>query len=312
MDKLIFDVGASNIKFALMSNEGEILARKKIPTPKESLENYLAAFVDLSKEYMDRVDAVGISTNGRMCTDGNTYRAYTMNFLTGINIKEKLEELLRLPVTVENDGQAAAIGEWWKGAGKGCNTMLTIVLGSAMGGGLIIDGKPWRGRKRNGAMIFAQLTHSVPAKEKYSLSAVETSFALYLALAAKFKFMPMEKMTGEKFFELLDKGDRIVKSMFKRFCNAVAVTVYNNALLLNPDMVVITGGLAERKVLIDGIQNALQTITKKSLIFMGMDLSKNAFAFIDLNDLKVPCVKGELCLDANLYGALYCVLHEAN
>ena len=145
MDKLIFDVGASNIKFALMSNTGEIIARKKVPTPRDSLENYLAVFVDLAKEYIDRADGVGVSTNGRMFEDGNTYRAYTLDFLTGIDIKQKLEEALELPVVVENDGYAAAIGEWWKGAGRGSNTMLSIVLGTAMGGGIIVDGKPWRG-----------------------------------------------------------------------------------------------------------------------------------------------------------------------
>lgn len=310
MDKLIFDVGASNIKFALMSESGEIIARKKIPTPRESLESYLAAFVDLSKEYMDRVDAVGVSTNGRMTADGNTYRAYTMDFLTGVNIKQKLEEALGLPVVVENDGYAAAIGEWWKGAGKGSRTVLCLVLGSAMGGGLIVDGKPWRGAKRNGAMVFAQLTSIAPAKEKYALSAIETSFMLCLALAGKFKFMPDGKMTGEKFFELLDKGDRIVRGLFKRFCNAVAVTIYNNALLLDPDKVIVTGGLAEREVLIDGIRQALKKISEKCLVYKGIDLRKNGFAFIDESDLNVDCVKGELCLDANLYGALYCVLNE--
>lgn len=310
MYKLIYDVGASNIKFALMSDEGEIIARKKIPTPRNTLEEYLKAFEDLAAEYKDQADAVGISTNGRMMPDGNTYRAYTMPFLNGINIKEELETRLGLPVVVENDGYAAVIGEWWKGAGRGDRTVLGIVLGSAMGGGLIVDGKPWRGRKRNGAMVFAQLTGSVPGKEKYSLSAIETSFMLYLALAAKFKFMPTEKMTGEKFFELLDSGDRIVKTMFKRFCNAVAVTVYNNALLLDPDKVIITGGLAERQVLIDGIQQALKKIAKKCLIVKGIDLSKHASDLIDVSDLQVECTKGELCLDANLYGALYCVLNE--
>ena len=93
-------------------------------------------------------------------------------------------------------------------------------------------------------------------------------------------------------------------------CNAVAVTVYNNALLLDPDKVIITGGLAERQVLIDGIQEALRKIAKKCLIVMGIDLSEKAGDLIDARDLQVECVKGELCLDANLYGALYCLLHE--
>ena len=310
MNKLIYDIGATNIKFALMSEDGEILARKKMPTPRTSLEEYLNAFTTLASGYEGQYDGIGVSTNGRMEKDGNTYRAYTMSFLNGINIKEELVKRFSVPVAVENDGYAAAIGEWWKGAGRGCNTVLGIVLGSAMGGGLIVDGKPWRGAKRNGAMIFAQLTGSVPAKEKYTLSAIETSFTFFLVIAAKLKFMPTEKMTGEKFFELLAAGDRIIKAMFKRYCNAVAVTVYNNALLLDPDKVIITGGLAERQVLIDGIQAALKKIAKKCLVVKGIDLSEKAADLIDVRDLQVECVKGELCLDANLYGALYCLLHE--
>ena len=76
------------------------------------------------------------------------------------------------------------------------------------------------------------------------------------------------------------------------------------------DRYVTVKGLAEREVLIEGVQKALKTIAKKSLTVMGIDLSKNGFAFVDVEDLNVQCVKGELCLDANLYGALYCVLHE--
>ena len=310
MDKLIYDVGASNIKFALMTDRGEILERRKIPTPRESLEEYLKAFTDLAAPYAGRYDAVGISTNGRMQPDGNTYRAYTMNFLMGIDIKKELEQRLGVPVVVENDGQAATIGEWWMGAGQGADTVIGIVLGSSIGGGMIVDGKPWRGTRRNGAMVFTQLTSINTAKEKYGISALGASFMLYLAIAAKLKFMRDDQMTGEKFFELLEAGDRIVTGMFRRYCRAIAVTVYNNALLLDPDKVIITGGLAQRQVLIEGIREALRKIADRCMIFKGIDLRKNGLVHIDTADLEVDCTQGALCLDANLYGALYCVLKE--
>ena len=112
MNKLIYDIGATNIKFALMSEDGEILARKKMPTPRTSLEEYLNAFTTLASGYEGQYDGIGVSTNGRMEKDGNTYRAYTMSFLNGINIKEELVKRFSVPVAVENDGYAAAIGEW--------------------------------------------------------------------------------------------------------------------------------------------------------------------------------------------------------
>ena len=115
MYKLVFDIGGTNIKFAVMTPEGEIVRRSSVPTPHDSLEHYLSALCALAEPELDKADGVAASTNGRMFPDGDTYRAYTSSFLTGINIRQELESRLHLPVTVENDGLAATLGEWWKG-----------------------------------------------------------------------------------------------------------------------------------------------------------------------------------------------------
>ena len=307
MNRLIFDVGGSNIKFALMSPEGEILEHKKIPTPWSGVEDYLNAFVTLAQDYQGQVDGVGISTNGRMMPDGNTYRAYTADYLTGLNIKEELEARLGLPVAVENDGEAAAIGEWQYGAGRGTNTSLTIVLGSGMGAGMVVDGKPWRGVKRNGSMVFGQLTTSVPAEDRYTISGIETGFMFVLMQMAGAKQMPMDQMTGEYFFQLVAQGDPLACGLLANYCKGVAITIFNDALLLDPDMVIVTGGLAEQPMLIQMIHDALKEISKNCLTFQGMDLTQIPGVGIDLSDFDIDFVKGELCLDANLYGALYCI-----
>ena len=115
MYKLVFDMGGTNIKLAVMTPEGEIVRRNSVPTPHDSLEHYLSALCALAEPELDKADGVAVSTNGRMFPDGDTYRAYTSSFLTGINIRQELESRLHLPVTVENDGLAATLGEWWKG-----------------------------------------------------------------------------------------------------------------------------------------------------------------------------------------------------
>ncbi len=217
MNRIIFDVGASNIKFALMTPEGEILQRKKVPTPWTGLEDYLKTFEDLAADCMDQADGIGISTNGRMMPDGNTYRAYTADYLTGVDIKKELEARLHLPVAVENDGEAAAIGEWQFGAGRGTNTSITIVLGSGMGAGMIVDGKPWRGVKRNGSMVFGQLIPSQLTESGYAISGIETGFMFLLMQAAGVKQMSMEQMTGPYFFELAEQGDPVILALLDNF-----------------------------------------------------------------------------------------------
>ena len=307
MNRIIFDVGASNIKFALMTPEGEILQRKKVPTPWTGLEDYLKTFEDLAADCLDQADGIGISTNGRMMPDGNTYRAYTADYLTGVDIKKELEARLHLPVAVENDGEAAAIGEWQFAAGRGTNTSITIVLGSGMGAGMIVDGKPWRGVKRNGSMVFGQLIPSQLTESGYAISGIETGFMFLLIQAAGVKQMSMEQMTGPYFFELAEQGDPVILALLDNFAQAVACTIFNNALMLDPDMVIVTGGLAEQPILIQKIHEAMPKVLQGGMSFKGFDLSQMSGVGMDMNDFMVDFVKGELCLDANLYGALYCI-----
>ncbi len=308
MKKLIYDVGASNLKFAWMTDEGEILQKKKIPTPRESLADYLAALETLAEGCLEGTDGIGISTNGRMKPDGVTYKAYTMDFLTGVNLKAELEKRMRLPVTIENDGYAATIGEWWKGAAAGRKNVIGIVLGSGMGGGLILEGKPYRGSRRNGAMNFGQLTSSDPAREKYLISGLETSFVMTMYMTTLAKGLPPMSITGEQFFEMAASGDPVANQMLARYCRAIAVTAYNDALLLDPDMVVVTGGLSERNEVIDGINQALAGIPKNCFEFQGVDILSSQGIGVDWEDFAIHVTKGTLGQDANLYGALRCAL----
>ena len=77
--------------------------------------------------------------------------------------------------------------------------------------------------------------------------------------------------------------------------------------MLDPDMVIVTGGLAEQPILIQKIREAMPKVLQGGMSFKGFDLSQMSGVGMDMNDFMVDFVKGELCLDANLYGALYCI-----
>lgn len=308
MNKLVYDIGASNIKFALMTNEGEILERRKVPTPRTSLEDYVNGLVSLAGDLAEQADGAAVSTNGRMYPDGNTYRAYTADFLKDINIKTELESRLHMPVAVENDGVAATVGEWWKGAAKGCQNVLGIVLGSGMGAGLIADGKPVRGSKNNSAMVFGMTSTVDLTAGKYVASAVDTAFPLAMYKIAMAKQMNFTDLSGPEVFKMAEAGDPVVNAVLESYYRGVAVTVYNSAVLLDPDCVVITGGLAQQPLLIQGIQRNLDDIGHKVLTYEGIDLSSQGI-MLEPEDFHVQITPGALCLDANLYGALHRLLY---
>jgi predicted NBD/HSP70 family sugar kinase len=309
MNKYVIDIGATNTKFALMSDEGEIQERRQVPTVYASKEAYFENLISLIAEYPGKGNGIAVSTNGRMDGEGNTYRAYTMNILQGVNLKTEMERRTGLPVSVLNDGFSATLGEWWKGAGRGSKNCLTVVLGSGMGGGLILNGELYQGSRRNAAMLFFMVNGYDGIKSE--ICALSTSFSLLLYQLSAIKQLPMTEMTGEKFFNFLAEGDAAACAMLDKYNKDIALAVFNAAMLLDLDCVVISGGLSERDEVINGINEKLADIPARA--FTGMDGGFLNMVLTDETDTRVRVKKGELARDANLYGALYYMLEgESN
>ncbi len=306
MDKLVFDIGGTNTKFALMSTEGQILSKESIPTDYESYEAYFKNMADITARFKGRVDGIAISTNGRMEPDGDTYRAYTMKFLRGVNLKKEMEARTGLPVSILNDGFSAALGEWWKGSGQGYRNLLVIVLGSGMGGGLILNGELYQGERLNSAMVFGML--SAFGGGKFELSGLTTTFALLLYQMAAMKQIPIQEMTGPRFFEFVAQGDPMAVGMLDTYCEGIAGIIYNASLLLDLDCTVVTGGLSAQPVLMDTIRRKLREIPIQLL--QGPAASFLDMVTLDNKDFEVNLKQGSLALDANVYGALYHLLHQ--
>jgi predicted NBD/HSP70 family sugar kinase len=306
MNKYVLDIGATNTKFAIMGDDGEIILKDQTRTVYDSAEGFLSVLTGFINKYPNRGDAVAVSTNGRMSPDGNTYRAYIPKLIQGLNLKEELEKRTALPVSVLNDGFSAALGEWWKGAGRGSQNMMAIVLGSGMGGGLILGGRLYQGPRLNAAMFFAMLKSYGP--DTCNLTAMDTTFALLQYQFAAAKQLPLDEKISKLFFEYAARGDEFTNGMLDRFSETVAFVAYNAALLLDLDRVVITGGLSREDALVEGINRKLLEIPRRG--FGGPNAALLEQAVVDRNDFIIQMVRGELALDANLYGALYYLITE--
>lgn len=145
-----FDIGGTNIKYGVLNEEGEILFQSKTQT------NAFAggrAIIDdvkrlLKKMLMDfELDGIGISTAGQINPEKGIVidATDTIPGYIGINIKEELESTFGLPVTVDNDVNCAAIGEYWKGCAQSNDQFLCMTLGTGIGGAIVIDGQVYYG-----------------------------------------------------------------------------------------------------------------------------------------------------------------------
>ena len=144
---LTIDVGGTNIKYALMDENAEIKEKGEVPTPYDGLDAFLESIKGIYDQYADsNIEAIAMSAPGKIdATKGYFYTSGALNYINGVNLKDKLHEMIPVDFAVENDAKAAAAAEIWKGSMQGVSNGTVIVLGTGIGGAVIIDGKVYRG-----------------------------------------------------------------------------------------------------------------------------------------------------------------------
>jgi glucokinase len=150
------DVGGTKILAAVVAREGQIEARVERETAvssEEALLSELDAMVDELRADAPDMAALGFGIPSRV--DQRKGRAVaSVNIpLEGLDFRDRMQERHGVPVGIDNDANAAAIGEWHAGAARGANNVVMLTLGTGVGGGLILDGKPFRGATGSGAEL---------------------------------------------------------------------------------------------------------------------------------------------------------------
>ena len=154
------DIGGTTVKMGLFNMSGEVEQVWEIPTRTENKGSMILS--DIAKSIRgkiteaglsdDEIAGVGIGAPGAVDGEGVVHQAVNLGW-TRFNLKEELHDLVKLPVKAGNDANVAALGEAWKGGGKGYDNMLLVTLGTGVGGGIINDGKILSGATGSGGEI---------------------------------------------------------------------------------------------------------------------------------------------------------------
>lgn len=149
------DVGGTKTLAAIVTGEGEVEAKVVHPTDISSQDAVLEGLDAIVEEIRTghEVAALGFGIPSRI--DQQTGRAVaSVNIpLAGVDFRDRMRERHGLPVGIDNDANAATIGEWHAGAAKGASHVVMLTLGTGVGGGVILDGKPYRGATGSGAEL---------------------------------------------------------------------------------------------------------------------------------------------------------------
>ena len=237
------DVGGTKIYNAIINEKGEILSDiEKRPTPK-SFAEIQAVFKEIIERHENEVDVIAFSTcgavnktnDGILGSTGNIAKEYpTMNF----------KSLSQKPVFVENDANCAAWAEYVIGSSKNMPYSVMITLGTGVGGGIIIDGKLYKGKSgAAGEMHFKMRTD----KHRKCTCGSWDCFEAY-ASGTGLK-LTAEEISGDKeitTYDIIENLDRpIMKKIFNVWQNDILEGIIGLANLFDPDCVVLSGSMAE-------------------------------------------------------------------
>src|ERR1043165_3714663 len=172
--------------------------------------------------------------------------------LINVDLKAALEQRLGWPVFLENDANAAAVGEMWLGAARGCRDVMSVTLGTGVGGGLILDGKLWRGSHGSGGEIghttvdpFSGL--KCKCGNTGCLELVASATAIVRMTRETLSQFPgsvlhHQELTAERVYEAGSAGDELALSVFKKFGTYLGIGLANLINIVDPEIIVIAGG----------------------------------------------------------------------
>lgn len=252
MDLAAIDIGGTTIKIATWQNK-QLINKHAVDTPKTLAEFYqvLTREIKQIKKEDPNIKGVGISSPGAVdkktgIIGGSSAIPYIHNF----KIVDELEKRFGLPVTIENDANSAALGELAAGSGKGCNSMAFFVIGTGIGGALIINQKVWHGAHLYGGEFGYMMI------DNGQLSALASP----VSMAQRYNKRTGKKLSGKDVFELADQGDKIAEQERHTLLHSLATAIFNIQHSFDPEKIVLGGGISNNPKLVPLLNAEIEKI----------------------------------------------------
>lgn len=332
---LVFDVGGTFIKYAIMDGNGKIYEKYKVPTPfqegkldennKEITpytvkpEDGVEAFLNqidiiygkYSKDY--QITGIAMSLPGQInVNQGIVYGGGSLPYLDRVPLGNLISRRCgNVPVALENDGKCAALAEVWIGNAKDCKDACVLVFGTGIGGGIVINRKIHHGI----GMIAGEMSYiydGIQMEHLDDLRPLEeikdpdfklpdilwTQHAAVMSLrrkVAEAKGLKLQDVNGEVIYEMAENGDEEIQQILENMYFNIAWHCCNLYITLAPEIILIGGGISAQPKFFEGIVKYVTKLRRMSHIYDRMK--------IDL------CKFGN---DSNMIGALFNFMQKYN
>jgi len=267
------DLGGTTVKLAYFNTDGELLYKWEIPTRTANKGAQILPDIAASiREFLDgkqipnsQIIGIGIGVPGPVDQQGVVYGCDNLGWGT-FNVQDALSGLTGFPVRAGNDANMAALGECWKGGAQGCEDLVMVTLGTGVGGGIVLGGKPLFGVR--GAA--GELGHMVLNREeteacgcgKHGCAEQYCSATGVVRLAKRYLsandtpsvLRRMKDFACKDVFSAAEDGDIAANVILEQYYSLLGEFLANVCAVLNPRLVLLGGGVSKAgDVLVTGV-----------------------------------------------------------
>lgn len=246
------DLGGTNLRVALVTRDGEISRKEKEPTSEKILDSLFRLSDSI---FSEDIAGIGLGVAGLVDREGGKITTSpNIPAIEGLNLAKEIRERFRVPVFIENDANAAALGEKWIGAGKEFSDFVLFTLGTGIGGGIIKDNKLLDVAAEIGHMTIHADGEKCHCGNSGCLEAYASARAILskaVSALEKGRESMLKQSYGGNFYKLLAEdinrmaleGDNLAREVLKEAGRHLGVGIANIVNVMSPEAIILAGGL---------------------------------------------------------------------
>ena len=256
------DIGGTKISAGVVDSSGNLIDSSRISTPTEGGKELILAVINLIKEIKEKheIKGIGISIAALISSDyGTIVGAPNIANLSKLNFVNEIKAEFKLPIVVENDANSAMWAEFKFGNAKGLNPVMFFIIGTGVGGGLVIDGKLFKGANGIGAefghmcVVPNGLLCGCGSKgciEQYASGGALIRYANEAIInnpqsSETLLSFGEGKLTGSGLTKAAKAGDELALAAFNKQADWLGLACASYSLIIDPEAIIIGGGVAD-------------------------------------------------------------------
>jgi len=261
---LSFDIGGTHVKWGLLDDKGEILENDYFSSNSGDGDTILKGMREKIRLFISQIEGVAISAPGFIHpSTGYIKQGGAVRAFDNLPLQDILEKEFSIPFSIENDVNCVALAEKWLGNGQTLTDFICLTVGTGLGGALFLNDQLYRGHSFQAGEFGYMITNGFNSKTASgdSLSTLASLRGLREEFATHYS-LQLNDVTGEKVFQAYDERDPAAIKIVDCFYQSLAIGIYNITSVLNPEKVLIGGGITNRPSFMKELKNHLTEIDK--------------------------------------------------